>query len=175
MPGNYPAQKAAAVIPFAVVRSVGPAIPAVCCLRIGLTSFTSGGLLSMVRFEYALKSNSIGMSILQSIFRRSRPDQRGIDQLIFDLAEHGNRPADVSELYRRLPQVGFFAKVVSANFPIRNGTRHTIHRARTCRFRAHHFPGGTTWLSSLLIGPTPVSDRILSAFPRARLVAWSSR
>ena len=82
------------------------------------------------------------MSILQSIFGKPKIDERDIDQLIFDLAEHGNRPADMRELYRRLPNIDLFAKVLSANFPIRNGTRHTIGQGQNLQIQSASLPGG---------------------------------
>ena len=82
------------------------------------------------------------MKILQSIFGRPKPDLRDTDQLIFDLAEHGNRPADVSELYRRLPTMDLFAKVVSANFPLKNGARHTIGPGQNLQIQNASLPSG---------------------------------
>lgn len=65
-----------------------------------------------------------------------------MDQLIFDLAEHGNRPADLSEFYRRMTGIEVFAKVLSANFPLQNGTRHTIGPGQNMRIQTATLPTG---------------------------------
>jgi hypothetical protein len=59
------------------------------------------------------------MGFFQKIFGR----ERDTDQLIFDLAEQGNRPSDLSELYRRLPRLELFCNVIASNFPLQNGAR----------------------------------------------------
>jgi hypothetical protein len=82
------------------------------------------------------------MKILQNIFGRSKPDQRDMDQLIFDLAEHGNRPADLNELYRRMAGIKVFAKVLSANFPLQNGTRHTVGPGQNLQIQSASLPTG---------------------------------
>jgi hypothetical protein len=61
------------------------------------------------------------MRILEKIFGGPKLDQRDTNQLIFDLAEYGNRPTDLKELYRRMPSMAVYAKVLEANFPLQNG------------------------------------------------------
>ena len=82
------------------------------------------------------------MSILQRIFGKPRFDERDIDQLIFDLAEHGNRPADRRELYRRLPNMELFARVLTANFPLQNGSQHTIGPGQNLQIQSASLASG---------------------------------
>ena len=73
------------------------------------------------------------------------PDERDVNQLIFDLAEYGNRRADVQELYRRLPSMELFAKVLEANFPIEtSGTEHVIGSDEKLGIQAASLPSGQT-------------------------------
>jgi hypothetical protein len=60
------------------------------------------------------------MGLFQKIFGNTA-DPRDNDQLIFDLAEYGNRPPDLRELYRRLPKLQLFCNVIASNFPFENG------------------------------------------------------
>jgi hypothetical protein len=82
------------------------------------------------------------MKFLDNIFGKSKPDRRDMDQLIFDLAEHGNRPADLKELYRRMAGIEVFAKLLSANFPLQNGARHTIEPGQKMQILAATLPTG---------------------------------
>jgi len=82
------------------------------------------------------------MKFLNSIFGKSKPDRRDMDQLIFDLAEHGNRPTDLCELYRRMAVIEVFAKVLSANFPLQNGARHTIGLGQNLQIQSATMPTG---------------------------------
>src|SRR6202043_1790478 len=82
------------------------------------------------------------MKFLNSILGRPKPDRRDMDQLIFDLAEHGNRPADLSELYRRMAGIEVFAKVLSANFPLQNGTRHIVGPGQNLQIQSASLPTG---------------------------------
>lgn len=108
-----------------------------------------------------------GMSILKSIFGRSKRDERGIDQLIFDLAEHGNRPADVSELYRRLPHMELFARVLSANFPLQNGSRHTIGPGQNLQIQSASLPGGQNLAQFFIDRADPrLGSHFMSVSPR---------
>ena len=66
------------------------------------------------------------LRFLRNLIGQKKPDLRTTSQLIYDLAEYGNRRADLRELYRRLPTMPLFAKVLSANFIIERGKRHTV-------------------------------------------------
>lgn len=69
-------------------------------------------------------------------------EKRDINQLVFDLAEYGNRARDVQELYRRLGSMKLFAKVVYANTsPLPEG-RHVVQKGETIKLLAATLPGG---------------------------------
>jgi len=82
------------------------------------------------------------MKFLHNIFGKSEPDRRDMDQLIFDLAEHDNRPADLDELYRRMAGIEVFAKVLSADFPLQNGARHTVGPGQNLQIQSTTLPTG---------------------------------
>jgi len=82
------------------------------------------------------------MSILKSILGGRKIDQRDTNRLIFDLAEHGNRPADLQELYRRLPSMELFGKVSDANFPFDDGARHVVRPGEILKLQSASIPGG---------------------------------
>ncbi len=82
------------------------------------------------------------MRILDTIFGRPKLDQRDTNQLIFDLAEHCNRPADLRELYRRLPSMEVYAKVLEANFPLQNGARRVIGPGEVLKIQNATLPSG---------------------------------
>jgi hypothetical protein len=82
------------------------------------------------------------MRILDRIFGRPKLDLRDTNQLIFDLAEHGNRPADLRELYRRLPSMEVYAKVLEANFPLHDGARHVIRPSEVVKIQNATLPSG---------------------------------
>jgi len=84
----------------------------------------------------------LDMRILRSIFGRQKTDARDLDQLIFDLAEYGNRPPDIAEFYRRLPELSLFAKVVSANFSFKDGVQYQTGPGDNLKTSAVSLPSG---------------------------------
>jgi len=87
-------------------------------------------------------SRALGMRILDKIFGGPRLDQRDTNHLILDLAEHGNRPADLRELYRRLPSMEVYAKVLEANFSLQDGARHVIGSGEVLKIQNATLPSG---------------------------------
>jgi hypothetical protein len=110
----------------------------------------------------------LGMKIFKSIFGGAKPDSRDMDQLIFDLAEHGNRPSDLRELYRRLPKLEIFAKVRSANFPLEKGSRHVIAPGEDLHIQTVLLPNGQSFAEFFVDRADPrLGQQFIGMSPRA--------
>jgi hypothetical protein len=82
------------------------------------------------------------MKILERIFGTGKDDDRSLNQLIFDLAEH-HRQSDRQELYRRLKGIEIFANIATANFPLPPyGTQHKIDEGQILGVPSVKLPGG---------------------------------
>ena len=107
------------------------------------------------------------MKILQRILGVPKPDPRDTNQLIFDLVEHGNRQSDLKELYRRLPGMEFFAKVLSSNFPLQSGARITIGSGQVLQIQNATLPGGFCMAQFFIDSTDPrLQPQFLSISPR---------
>lgn len=58
------------------------------------------------------------------------------------LVAAANRPADLRELYRRLPSMEIYAKVLEANFPLQDGTRRVIGSSEVLKIQNATLPSG---------------------------------
>jgi hypothetical protein len=64
------------------------------------------------------------MAFLKKLF--SKQNERSLDQVIFDIAEYGNRECDLKELYNRLPGLEIYSKIAASNIPLKDGQSHII-------------------------------------------------
>jgi hypothetical protein len=60
------------------------------------------------------------MNLLDKIFGSTDADSRSNGVLISDIAKYGNRRKDIKELYKRLPSLELYAKIIKANITIRD-------------------------------------------------------
>jgi hypothetical protein len=77
------------------------------------------------------------MGFLSQLFA----DKRDIRQLIFDLAEHGSRPKDLAELYRRLRTMEVYVKIVASDIALRSGP-HKVGPNETVKLKSGILPNG---------------------------------
>jgi len=82
------------------------------------------------------------MVLLSKLFGRLKPDERDINKLIFDLAEHGARTNDVKELYRRFASMELFGKIVGASFPLKDGVKLVVAQGEILTTQYTTLPGG---------------------------------
>ena len=84
------------------------------------------------------------MGILDKLFGGPKPDERDNNQLIFDIAEYNSRPADMQELFRRLPSLLLFSKVVKSNVKLAGGTTHVVQAGEVIGLQTVSLPNGYT-------------------------------
>jgi hypothetical protein len=80
------------------------------------------------------------MSILRKLL--GRPDERSLNQLITDLTAKKNRSSDVRELYRRLPTLSLFTKLLHSSFDIQRGARHVVGEGEQLQIQTARLHGG---------------------------------
>lgn len=72
------------------------------------------------------------MNLFGARLGRIGPEDKNLNQLIFDIAEH-QRARDIEEIYKRLRHLDLFAPILGANFELEDGRKTLIEKGMDLR------------------------------------------